>query len=53
MASAWRSVMNKLEAVIMAFMGVLMAGIGVVMISGFEIIRLLVERANDVGHALK
>lgn len=45
--------MNKLEAVLMAFMGVLMALFGVVIISGFEMIRLLVERANDVGHALK
>ena len=45
--------MNKLEVVITCFMGVLMVLFGVVMISGFEMMRLLVERANDVGHALR
>jgi hypothetical protein len=34
-------------------MGVLIAGIGTILVAGFEILRLLAERANDVGHALR
>jgi len=45
--------MNRYEVVLTCFMGVIMAGVGTVIVAGFEIARLLVERANDVGHALR